>query len=124
MDDSKLGLALGYLYSFNVHIFALFFNGMALLAPGSFLICDADAGLLWKYDLGSNQATPWLQQEFLTRVDPNNPMPAANGIKVHEDSVFVSNTARNTLLTIPLIAGQPGEPAIYILTTSTLMILP
>jgi len=93
---------------------ALFFNGMAALAPGSFLICDAYAGLLWKYDLDSNQVIPWLRHEFLTRVDPNNAMPAANGIKVHEDTVFVSNTARNTLLAIPLIAGQPGEPAIYL----------
>lgn len=93
---------------------ALFFNGIAALAPGSFLICDAYAGLLWKYDLDSNQATPWLRHEFLTRVDPNNPMPAANGIKVHGHTVFVSNTARNILLAIPKIAGQPGEPAIYL----------
>ena len=93
---------------------ALFFNGITALAPGSFLICDAYAGLLWKYDLDSNQATPWLRHELLTRVDPNNPMPAANGIKVHGHTVFVSNTARNTLLAIPLIAGQPGEPALYL----------
>ena len=93
---------------------ALFFNGITPLAPGSFLICDAYAGLLWKYDLDSNQVIPWLQHELLTRVDPNNPMPAANGIKVHGQTVFVSNTARNTLLAIPLIAGQPGEPVIYL----------
>ena len=93
---------------------ALFFNGITPLAPGCFLICDAYAGLLWKYDLDSNQATPWLRHEFLTRLDPNNLMPAANGIKVHEDTVFVSNTARNTLLAIPLIAGEPGEPVIYL----------
>jgi sugar lactone lactonase YvrE len=93
---------------------ALFFNGISPFAPGSFLICDAYAGLLWKYDLDSNQATPWLRHEFLARIDPNNPMPAANGIKVHEDTVFVSNTARNTLLAVPLIASQPGEPAIYL----------
>ena len=93
---------------------ALFFNGITPLAPGSFLICDAYGGLLWKYDLDSNLVTPWVRHEFLARIDPNNPMPAANGIKVHEDTVFVTNTARNTLLTIPLIAGQPGEPAIYL----------
>jgi sugar lactone lactonase YvrE len=93
---------------------ALFFNGIAALAPGSFLICDAYAGWLWKYDLDSNQATPWLRHELLTRIDPNNAMPAANGIKVYGDTVFVSNTARNTLLAIPLMAGQPGEPVIYL----------
>src|SRR5580658_7778552 len=93
---------------------ALFFNGIAPLAPSHFLICDAYAGLLWKYDHDSNQVTPWLQHELLARVDPDNPMPAANGIKILGQTVFVSNTARNTLLTIPLIAGQPGEPAIYL----------
>jgi len=93
---------------------AQFLNGIATLSPGYFLISDSYAGLLWGYDLSSNQATPWLRHELLARVDPGNPMPAANGIKVHDQTVFVSNTARNLLLTIRLIANRPGEPVIFL----------
>jgi len=93
---------------------ALFLNGIAEWMPGDFLICDAYAGLLWKYDLDSNQVIPWLRHELLTRVDSNNPMPAANGIKIQGQTIFVSNTARNLLLTIPLVGGLPGEPAIFL----------
>ena len=93
---------------------AQFLNGVTTLAPGSFLICDAYAGLLWKYDLASNKATPWKSHELLTRLDPDDPMPAANGVKIHEETVFVSNTARNLLLKIPIEAGLPGEPEIFL----------
>jgi hypothetical protein len=93
---------------------ALFLNGITTLAPGSFLLCDAYAGLIWKYDLGSNEAIPWFRHELLARIDPTNPMPAANGIKIYDQTVFVSNTARNILLTIPLVAGRPGKPAIFL----------
>ena len=93
---------------------ALFLNGMTKLGPDSFLICDAYAGLIWKYDLVSNQAIPWLRHELLTRIDPGNPMPAANGIKIYDQTIFVSNTARNLLLAIPLIADRPGEPEIFL----------
>ncbi len=93
---------------------AFFLNGIARLNPDSFLICDSYAGLLWKYDLTSNQATPWLRHELFTRADPNNPVPAANGIKIHDQTIFVSNTARGVLLTIPLIGGLPGEPKVFL----------
>jgi sugar lactone lactonase YvrE len=93
---------------------ALFLNGITALTPGSFLLCDAYAGLIWKYDLALNQVIPWLRHELLTRIDPNNPMPAANGIKIHDQTVFVSNTARNLLLAVPMNAGRPGEPEIFL----------
>lgn len=93
---------------------ALFLNGITALAPGSFLLCDAYAGLIWKYDIVSNEAIPWFRHELLTRIDPNNPMPAANGIKKYDQTIFVSNTARNLLLAIPLVAGQPGAPEIFL----------
>jgi hypothetical protein len=93
---------------------AQFLNGIATLSPGYFLICDSYAGLLWGYDLSSNQVTPWLRHELLARVDPGNPRPAANGIKVHDQTIFVSNTAQNLLLTIPLPGDRPGEPVIFL----------
>src|SRR5258707_6992433 len=66
---------------------ALFLNGIAPFGAGRFLICDAYSGLIWCYNIDSNVATPWLRHELLTRLDKDNPMPAANGIKVFGQSV-------------------------------------
>ena len=93
---------------------AQFLNGIALLEENVFLICDAYKGVIWKYDLLSNQADIWLGHHLLSRMNPDNPMPAANGIKIFGDRVFVSNTARQLLLSIPLIGNEPGEPDVFL----------
>jgi hypothetical protein len=93
---------------------AQFLNGIAALSPDQFLICDAYAGLIWHYNLSSNQAIPWLKHELLSRLDANDPMPAANGIKVYDGTVFVSNTARNLLLAIPVLDGKAGHPRVLV----------
>jgi hypothetical protein len=92
---------------------AMFLNGMVSPADNIFLICDAYKGCIWKYDMQANKAEVWLQHSLLARADDNNPMPAANGIKIFKDTVFVSNTAKQLLIKIPLTGNKAGTPEMF-----------
>ncbi|MEJ7683027.1 MAG: hypothetical protein WKG06_35255 [Segetibacter sp.] len=92
---------------------ALFLNGMASLTNSIFLVCDAYKGCIWKYDMAANKAEVWLENSLLARADVTNPMPAANGIKIFKDTVFVSNTAKQLLIKIPLIDNKAGGPELF-----------
>lgn len=92
---------------------ALFFNGMVALADNLFLVCDSYRGCIWQYELTTNRCECWLQHDLLARVDATNPMPAANGIKLFRGTVYVTNTAKQLLLKIPLLGMQAGEPEVF-----------
>ncbi len=88
---------------------AIFLNGLAQLDGDVFLIADSYKGVIWRFDAGSGRSSPWLAHPLLTRADETNPLPAANGLKVHGRTVWVSNTARQTLLAVAVGAsGQAG----------------
>jgi sugar lactone lactonase YvrE len=92
---------------------ARFLNGMALLNDRLVLICDAHLGCLWAYDLLTHKTALWLEYALLTKIDLDQfYMPAANGIKVFNGSVYVSNTERRLLLRIPLDHDQPLTPEV------------
>ena len=92
---------------------ALFLNGMASLNNNNFLICDSYKGCIWKYDLDTTEATIWLEHSLLKRGNETSPLPAANGIALFEDYLFVSNTERHLLLKIPVVDSSAGEPEIF-----------
>lgn len=92
---------------------ALFLNGMATLADNIFLICDAYKGCIWKYELDKNKVEVWLQHSLLARISDTDPMPAANGIKIFKDTIFVSNTAKQILIKIALNNNEPGTPELF-----------
>lgn len=92
---------------------SLFLNGMASINNNIFLICDAYKGCIWKYNLDVNRAEIWLQHPLLSRKDETNPMPAANGIKIFKGTVFVSNTAKQLLVKIPLNGTDAGIPELF-----------
>lgn len=87
-----------------------FFNGIALLQPGVFLIADSSAGTLWRFDAETQQLTAWLQDEALD-INPELPdLPAANGIKLFEESVYVTNSGQATVSRISVLEdGSAGE---------------
>jgi sugar lactone lactonase YvrE len=87
---------------------------MTLLDNNTALICDAYKGCIWSYDLQSNKAEIWLQHPLLTRADETSPIPAANGIKLYNDIVFVSNTDKHLFITIPLKDTAAGTPEIFL----------
>jgi sugar lactone lactonase YvrE len=92
---------------------AVFLNGLAQLDGDTYLIADSYKGVIWRFNANSGRSSEWLSHPLLTRADEKNPLPAANGLKVRGRTVWVSNTARQTLLTIPVDAsGRAGEPAV------------
>ena len=93
---------------------ALFLNGMASLDNNNFLICDSYKGCIWKYNLGINEATVWLEHSLLKRGNESSPLPAANGIKLFENQLFVSNTEKHLLLNIPVVDNAADEPEIFL----------
>lgn len=92
---------------------ALFLNGMASIGDDAFLICDSYKGCIWKYNLETNTADIWLNDPLLARVDDTHTIPAANGIKVFNDTVFVSNTDKQFLIKIPLNNAHAGTPELF-----------
>lgn len=87
-----------------------FFNGIALFQPGVFLIADSNAGTIWKFDTNTQQLSVWLQDNAIAP-NPELPnLPAANGIKLFDGAVYVSNSGQATVSRIPIRAdGSPGE---------------
>lgn len=75
----------------------LFGNGMQR-AGERLLAMDSAQGLVLDIDAGSGDSTVWLRHPLLSAPDPRAPMPGANGVAVHKDWVYISNTARALLL--------------------------
>lgn len=88
-----------------------FLNGMTLLRPGVFLIADSEASTIWQFDRITQQVTPWLQHETLAPNPDMAEIPAANGIKLFDGAVYVSNSGQATIVRIPVLtdssAGLP-----------------
>jgi predicted secreted protein len=87
-----------------------FLNGLALDASQDTLYAtDSTTGTVWKVSLKSGAATIWAQGEAFQPSAEQSSGFGANGIKVHDGAVWVSNTSKGTLLRIPVSAhGTAG----------------
>ncbi|MFF9765582.1 hypothetical protein ACF1GT_03015 [Streptomyces sp. NPDC014636] len=87
-------------------------NGLALdERRGVLYAADSVRGTVWRVPQAGGAATAWATGPALA------PLPAppasgfgANGIKVHRDAVWVSNTDRGTLLRIPVLTSGSAGP--------------
>jgi sugar lactone lactonase YvrE len=88
-------------------------NGVALFSPGSVLAADDAVGALWKVDLSTGASSAWLSGGLLS-IPPDAALPfSANGLKLYNDSVYVSNTGAGTLVRVPILPdGSAGTPQI------------
>ncbi|MFF8022111.1 SMP-30/gluconolactonase/LRE family protein [Streptomyces sp. NPDC007896] len=84
-------------------------NGLALDPAGRTLYAtDSTKGTVWAVPASGGKATPWLTDPALAP-DPSIPF-GSNGVRFHRGAVWVSNTAKGTLLRIPVTAtGAPGR---------------
>jgi sugar lactone lactonase YvrE len=84
-----------------------FLNGLALdRGQDALYVTDSTSGAVWKVSLGSRTASVWAQgAEFQPNAVKGSGF-GANGIKVHDGVVWVSNTDKGTLLSIPI--GRHG----------------
>lgn len=78
-------------------------NGMTLLAPGRLLLADGRGGTIWHLDVRSKVVTRYLQDAALdVPAGFDLPTPAANGIKLHQGFLYISNTARVAMMRVPI----------------------
>ena len=88
-------------------------NGITFDSAGSLYVADSSLGVIWRIAPGSSQASVWSESPLLEPTGASFmgfPLPGANGIKIRDDVVYVSNTATQNILTIPIQAdGKAGK---------------
>lgn len=82
------------------------FNGLAQLRIGVYLITDL-SDVIWQFDLASKGIEPWLNDDLLKGTGP--PFGGANGIKVHDTSVYAAVGGSNAVYRI--LVGADGKPS-------------
>ncbi|MBD2169324.1 gluconolactonase [Calothrix membranacea FACHB-236] len=98
---------------------AIFLNGITPISDTQYLIADSYRGAIWLVDIAQGSSSIWLEHPMLARSNPENIIPAANGLKRFGNNLYVSNTERMLLLRIPITAAnQPGEPEIFVQQTN------
>jgi hypothetical protein len=90
---------------------ALFLNGMVEIAPDTILIADSLAGKIWRFDPANAAIDIWLADPLLAP-DPAKPSqrPAANGLKLENGWLYVSNSARGAMYRVALSGDSPSGP--------------
>jgi sugar lactone lactonase YvrE len=83
-------------------------NGLALDdRSGELYVADSALGTVWTVPVTGGTATAWSTAPELAR----DHYMGANGIKVHDHAVWVSNTDQGTIVRIPLLPGGRSGPA-------------
>lgn len=118
-DDSAAGIWRVSTATFDrpVRIAALpaqsFPNGITFDAHGNLYVADSTLARIWRLAPGASQAEVWAAGPLLAPTGASFmgfPLPGANGIKLRQDIVYVSNTATKNILTIPIgHDGSAGE---------------
>ncbi len=93
-------------------------NGSCLLAPGTVLLADSLAGLIWRVDLSRGGAAAtrrvWLADETMEQ-DPNStmapPQPGVNGVRyaVRTSHVYYTSTSKRLFMRVA-VDQATGEP--------------
>lgn len=91
---------------------ANFINGTCLLEPGVVLGVDSSASSLFRIDVSSGDVSTWIDDPLLSP-DQGGNVPAANGCKIYEGAVYVSNSDRLTIVRIPIEGGNAGTASVY-----------
>jgi sugar lactone lactonase YvrE len=88
-------------------------NGITFDARGNLYVADSSLGRIWRLAPGASNATIWVEGPPLAPTGASFmgfPLPGANGIKLRHHVVYVSNTATENILTIPIAPdGSAGE---------------
>ncbi|MEU5978711.1 hypothetical protein [Streptomyces sp. NPDC047315] len=85
-------------------------NGLAVDARARQLyVTDSVAGAVWRAPLAGGRAVKWSDHPSLTPSDEEYFL-GANGIRVHDGSVWVTNHDRGTVLRFPRTGAKAGAP--------------
>jgi sugar lactone lactonase YvrE len=88
-------------------------NGLAFDKRGNLYVTDSRLGAIWRVPRGES-AEVWLQDPLLTGDGSLGLFLGANGIAFRHGLLYVTNTERRTLLTVPARTdGTAGAPAVF-----------
>jgi hypothetical protein len=75
------------------------------------LVADSVTGVIWQFSFPTRALSVWLQDPWLLP-DPGQPdgAPGANGIKLQEGHILISNTSRGVLLRGEMTANERVGP--------------
>ena len=89
-------------------------NALTFDSAGNVYVSDSSQGIIWKTTAAGGAGTAWVTDPLLqtTGVPPFG----ANGIAFNQaqDAMFVANTGNDTIVKIPVAAGTPGTPAVFV----------
>lgn len=83
-----------------------FFNGIARVREGLYLVADSTGGSLWQFDLKASKLEPWFTDTSLESAAGKGKFGGSNGIKVHEGWVYY--TSRGAMWKVKI--GRDGKP--------------
>jgi sugar lactone lactonase YvrE len=92
----------------------MFPNGIVHLESDKYLVADSYAGCIWQYDAASNIVSVWLKDKLLERSSGKSQYPAANGLKMYDGNLYVSNTEKQILVKVPMSGFKARAPSLFI----------
>src|ERR1019366_3339952 len=89
-------------------------NALTFDSAGNVYVSDSFNGIVWKTGSGGGVGTIWVQDPLLTTT--GTPPFGANGLAFNRagNALFVANTGNDTIVKIPVTAGSPGTPAVFV----------
>lgn len=94
---------------------AIFLNGITHLNGSRYAIADSYRGAIWELDIAQVSTRIWLEHPLLARTSAEQEIPGANGLKIFNNALYVSNTQKQHIVRIPILEdAEPGEPTIFI----------
>lgn len=89
-------------------------NALTFDSSGNVYVSDSFNGIIWKTGSGGGVATVWVTDPLLAT--SGVPPFGANGLGFNKagNALFVANTGNDTIVKIPVTAGTPGTPAVFV----------
>jgi sugar lactone lactonase YvrE len=89
-------------------------NALTFDAQGNVYVSDSFQGIIWKIGQGGGAPLAWVNDPLLRTT--GTPPFGANGVEFNNEAtaLFVANTGDDRIIRIPVNAGAPGTPAVFV----------
>jgi sugar lactone lactonase YvrE len=89
-------------------------NGMTFDKKGNIYLADSFQGTVWRTGPTGGTATLWVKSDLL--ISHTIHILGANGLAFdrNETVLFVGNTGDDTIIRVPVVNGEPGNPEVFI----------
>jgi len=89
-------------------------NALAFDGAGNVYVSDSGRGIVWRTGPAGGAAVEWVNDDLLRT--SGFPPFGANGMDFNraETALFVANTGNDQVVRIPVTAGSPGTPEVFV----------